>query len=808
MIPVCIIILWCFCLGTLLYVYAGFPVLLGLAAILLKKRHIIDEQYEPTVTLIISAYNEEAVIRDKIENSKALAYPADKLNILVVSDCSSDQTDSIVSAYDDPRICLLRMEERKGKTCGLNAALNQIQTDLVLFSDANALYDAQAVRTMVRHFSDPVVGYVVGHARYIDTDASSAGKSENLYWNFEIRLKKWESDVHSVVGGDGALYMIRRTLYQPLETTDINDFVNPLQIVAAGYRGIFDPESFCTEAPAADFEKEFGRKVRIVNRSFNGFLRVRELINPLRFGLFSWLLFSHKVLRWFSPFLLAVHFTISLLLPLSGCLSLVAFCSLITYALLIVGACIGLRAEQRGFHLLTPVKFSYYFMLMNVASAVGVLSRLQGRRIVTWSTVRNSGMGQSMGATAVSMVLTVAGLLVALRLLTIVPGTAFVFDAAILLLFFLQVYTLAGYPLVLKMIRAPLRRPHRIDDGYEPSVTLLITAYNEAGILADKLTNSLQLDYPRDKLRILVVSDGSTDGTDLIAAQFADQGVELLSLSPNRGKMTALNEGFKIVFSEIVVLSDANVMYDPASIRKLVRHFIDPSIGAVSGKVTLVNEHLSYAMAEARYYKIEQLIQRLEGATGSLIGSDGAMYALRHELYQYPPADTILDDFVISMGVVQQGYRLIHEPEAVAYERNVEEMGREFQRKARIIAGGIQAILRRQSFPLKGDLLTWFKLISHKVLRWMIGPIAFLMAILMVFRLQMPTPPTVPMVVLVGMAAVFFLLGCSACFVPALRRLKCIVLPYYLLVMSGASLVGCWRGLLGSQSVTWKQTQE
>jgi len=409
---------------------------------------------------------------------------------------------------------------------------------------------------------------------------------------------------------------------------------------------------------------------------------------------------------------------------------------------------------------------------------------------------------------ACAIVLAVAALLLMLSLLAFVPNAAPIFNAAIFVLFFLQAYTLVGYPLILKMIYAPLRRPHRIDDEYEPSVTLLIAAYNEAGILVDKLANSLQLDYPRDKLRILVVSDGSTDGTDLIASQFADQGVELLPLVPNRGKMTALNEGFKTISSEIVVLSDANVMYDPASIRKLVRHFIDPSIGAVSGKVTLVNEHLSYAVAEVQYYGVEHSIQQLEGDTGSMIGSDGAMYALRRKLYRSLPADTILDDFVISMGVVSQGYRLIHESEAVAYERNVEEIGREFQRKARIIAGGVQTLLRRQIFPPKNDLLTWFKLISHKILRWIIGPMVFLMTILMLFRLWMPPPLSWPVVVLVDMAAVFFLLGCSACFVPALRRLKCVVLPYYLLVMSGASLVGCWRGLLGSQSVTWKQRQE
>ena len=805
MISVLSLTLWVVCFCGLGYVYVGFPVLLGLVAIVLRKKHHIDDTHEPTVTLIISAYNEEAVIRDKIDNSKALDYPAEKLNILVVSDGSDDRTDSLVLGYNDPRVNLLKMAERRGKTFGLNAALEEIRTDMVLFSDANALYDAQAVRKMVRHFADPSVGYVVGHARYIDSSSSSVGESENLYWNFEIRLKQWESDVHSVVGGDGAIYMIRRSLYKPLEETDINDFVNPLQIVAAGYRGIFDPEAFCAEAPAADFEKEFGRKVRIVNRSYNGFLRVRELLNPYRFGRFSWLLFSHKVVRWFSPFLLLTHFTASLLLPLNGKVGLIGLFSLGGYSLLIMAAAIGLLNERHGGRLIGYAKLFYYFILMNVASAFGVLSRLQGRQIVTWSTVRSSGKGLSMGARAVSIVVTGAGAVLALRLLTLLPGSVVAFEWAVYLLFSLQVYTLIGYPFVLKALHRPLMRPHRMDSEYEPALTLLIPAYNEAQILVDKLTNSLQLDYPRDKLRIVVVSDGSTDGTNAIAAEFADRGIELLALSPNRGKISALNEVIKMITSEIIVLSDANAMYDPQAIRKLVRHFVDPAIGAVSGKVILSNCGLSYASAEKRYYGMEHSIQKIEGDTGSLIGADGAMYALRHELYPYPPADTILDDFVISMSVVRQGSRLIHEPEALGYERNFEEMGKEFQRKVRIIAGGIQALLRRQAFPPGKELFSWFKLIFHKMFRWLIGPIALLTVILAAFRLQTPPPLSCSMMVLMGALTVFFLLSCSACLFSFLKRVNFILLSYYLMVMLGASLVGCWRGLLGTQPVTWKQ---
>lgn len=798
---------WALCLVALVYVYAGFPVLLGLISPLYRKKHALDESFEPSVTLIISAYNEESVIIEKLKNSTALNYPHDKLDILVVSDCSDDETDNLVLCFNDPRIRLLRMEARKGKTCGLNAALEHLQSELVLFSDANALYDPQAVRKMVRHFADAQVGYVVGHARYTDA-ATAAAKSENLYWNFEVQLKKWESDVHSVVGGDGAIYMIRRDLYKPLEATDINDFVNPLQIVAAGYRGIFDPQAFCTEAPASDFEKEFGRKVRIVNRSFNGFLRVRQLLNPLQYGMFSWLLFSHKVLRWFSPFLLFVHFSVSLLLPLDGKFGLLGICSLGGYSLLIGLSFLGLFNELHGGKIFASTKFFYYVILMNVASAFGVLSRLQGQRIVTWSTVRAGTSRISIGTKAVAIILTMAGLLLLLRLVTLLPGIEVVLRFCTFFLCFLVVYCLIGYPILLLFLRRLLRQPHRIDETFLPTVTLLIPAYNEAHILKDKLTNALSLDYPREHLRILVVSDGSTDGTNSIAQQFAEQGVELLPLSPNSGKITALNMGMKTITSEITVFSDANVFYSPLALRKLVRHFADPHVGGVSGKVMLLNNELSYAVAENQYYNIEHLIQQIEGETGSQIGSDGAMYALRSSLYQYPLEDTVLDDFVISMGIIKQGYRLLHDPEAVGHEHNRAHMSNEFQRKARIVAGGIQTLLRGQAFPPKNDFFNWFKLISHKILRWLLGPISLFIFILVAFRIQIPIQFAGGLDLVVGILAVFFVLGLAVVLSPGIRRLTVPNLFYYFLVMLAASLVGCWRGLMNNQPVTWKQSQE
>ena len=804
------LVFWCFFSLLIIYLYLGFPLFLSLVAKLFKRNHRIDETYEPTVTLIIAAYNEEAVIQEKLENSLNLNYPADKLEILVVSDCSSDRTDEIVQNFPFNQVKLVRMSERTGKTSGLNRALEQVNSDMVVFSDANAIYDSMAIRKLVRHFVDSTVGYVVGHARYVTNSNSAAGKSEDLYWNYEVQIKQWESDFHSVVGGDGALYMIRRKLYQPLETTDINDFVNPLQIIAAGYRGLFDREAFCFENSAGNFEKEFGRKVRIVNRSFNGLLRVSELLNPFKFGRFTWLLVSHKLLRWFSPFVLLAHFIATLALPFVGSFAILPGLFLGFYLLLSLCALVGWFAERKGRKGSAPFYLAYYFILMNIASAYGVFRRLCGDQIVTWSTVRNDETSHRIGSTAVFIFVVLTFIASLLRLFP-APFTYsidFFLEWNVYSLFFLLLYACIGYPLVLLAVRPLLKKSHRIDDSYEPSVTLLIAAYNEESVIAEKIQNSLELDYPTDKLQILLVSDGSTDGTEQTAGEFVEQGIKLLALTPNRGKVTALNEAFKLIDSDIVIMSDANVLYQSSVVRKLVRHFADPIVGSVSGKVVLINDDISYSAVENQYYNIEHLVQLLEGETGSMVGADGAMYALRKELYPWPEVDTILDDFVISMNIVCQGKRLIHDPEAIGFERNDHEMDMEFKRKVRIVAGGIQCLLRANAFPTRQQILTRFKFISHKVLRWFSGWILILLIGSLVLNYWLASSQswllhsiTIGLVVL----SIFETIGRI---VPKLRKFVIFKYIHYLLLMFAASIVGTWKGLTGNQKVTWKQSEE
>lgn len=321
-------------------------------------------------------------------------------------------------------------------------------------------------------------------------------------------------------------------------------------------------------------------------------------------------------------------------------------------------------------------------------------------------------------------------------------------------------------------------------------------------MLREKLENCLELDYPEELLDIVVVSDGSTDSTEGIVKEFESRGIRLLVNEVNQGKATALNNGIENITSSIVVLSDANVMYQRDGIRNLVRHFADDNIGAVSGKVVLLNEGLSYSDGEDAYYAVEHNIQQLESNTGNLIGADGAMYALRRELYRPLLADTLLDDFVLSMGVIQQHKRLIFDPQALGFEKNTAEIASEFNRKVRIVAGGIQSLQRKTVWPPQGNALTALKLTCHKVMRWIIGPVIVLFFVL-TFLLGLLTGHWLlvflPIATALCVPAVHILNG----FFPHLRNNRLVKLSTYRLVMVNASLVGCYKALT-SRKISWR----
>ena len=367
------------------YVYIGYPLLLAVLGKFLQGKPVDKCDIFPTVSLIVSCYNEKDVIEEKIHNCMSLDYPKDKLQILFVSDGSDDGTDDVIKQFTSERFSLIRQEGRQGKTSGLNLAMPKCLGEIVVFSDANAIYEPNAIRMLVRNFHDTGVGYVVGAALYRDENENSAGLSESLYWQYEIFIKKLESKLHSVVGGDGAIYAIRKFLYETLDQEDINDFVNPLHIISKGYRGVFDTDAICYEQTAGDFDREGLRKQRIVNRSFTGLMKYKTVLNPLKFGLYSLELMSHKLLRWLIPFFVIFGGAGVFILAQMQILFF-QYCLLIGIVFvwfILLGILLRNKPDSPSYLL-----YPYYFYLVNINSLIGVIMSLCGKVQVTWNTPR------------------------------------------------------------------------------------------------------------------------------------------------------------------------------------------------------------------------------------------------------------------------------------------------------------------------------------------------------------------------------------------------------------------------------------
>jgi cellulose synthase/poly-beta-1,6-N-acetylglucosamine synthase-like glycosyltransferase len=367
-----------------LYTYVGYYALIFCFSFLKTEKVFIRSDFQPTVTLIISAYNEEKVIRRKIENSLQLSYPRERLEIIVVSDASTDDTDAIVRQYSRNNVKLVRMDQRGGKTVGLNTAVLKASGDIIIFSDANAMYRPTAVFKLVRHFADPEIGFVTGESVYTQDILATARDTEDIYWNYERKLKLMESRIGSMVGADGAIYAVRKNLYSTLKSDAINDFVNPLMIVMKGYRGVYDMEAVCYEDAAGEFLKEFSRKRRIVNRSWHGLMSVKEILNPLQYGFFALKVISHKMLRWIMPFILVAIFLLSAALSAgSAFFKFVLILQLLFYLVAAIGY--NYRNKKKiNFLIALP----FYFCLVNFAAASGIIDSFRGKIAVTWETTR------------------------------------------------------------------------------------------------------------------------------------------------------------------------------------------------------------------------------------------------------------------------------------------------------------------------------------------------------------------------------------------------------------------------------------
>jgi cellulose synthase/poly-beta-1,6-N-acetylglucosamine synthase-like glycosyltransferase len=372
------------------YPYVIYPLILAvLAKVRSHRKHQSTATTTPSVSIIISAFNEEGAIAAKLTNTLELDFPRENLEIIVASDASTDGTDRIVREFStrDERVRLLRQEERRGKSAALNRAVNEAGGDIVVFSDANAMYEPAAIRELVSGFADERVGYVVGAAHYVDAGGRDAAENEGLYWKLELFLKQLESKFGSVVGGDGAIYAVRRSLFEPLKDDDISDFVNPLQVIAAGYRGLFNPAARCFEEAGDTVGQEFRRKRRIVNRSWRAFRRYGQRLSSRQHTGFLFMLLSHKVIRWYALPLIAFAWSASLLLALHSPFYLWCW---ILISLTIVVALIGAFAQRKGLRSPRYVSIIHYFYVINTAGFLGIWDEWRGVRHVTWDHIRKA----------------------------------------------------------------------------------------------------------------------------------------------------------------------------------------------------------------------------------------------------------------------------------------------------------------------------------------------------------------------------------------------------------------------------------
>lgn len=319
------------------------------------------------------------MIEEKVKNTLSLDYPEELLEILVISDGSTDRTNEIVSGFKDSRLVLWAFHERSGKTACLNRVVSKAKGDIVLFTDANSIFPSGVIPKLVRNFSDQQVGLVTGWTKYIQ--AGKDKEATGFYSKIEKMTKYWESLVSSCVGADGAIFAIRKALYKPLEEQDINDFVVPLHVILQGKRVVLDPEVYCIEESPKGEGDEFRRQARITNRTLRAIRRNAEFLNPFPHGSFSFFLLSHKLLRFLVPFFMTAAFIANLLLLRVSSL----YIGLILVQILFLSLGLANIAGKIEGRLANICKF---FLITLYAQLIGWIRTLRGIPDAMWTPQR------------------------------------------------------------------------------------------------------------------------------------------------------------------------------------------------------------------------------------------------------------------------------------------------------------------------------------------------------------------------------------------------------------------------------------
>jgi len=383
------------------------------------------------------------------------------------------------------------------------------------------------------------------------------------------------------------------------------------------------------------------------------------------------------------------------------------------------------------------------------------------------------------------------------------------------ILVFIVFYAYAGYGILLYLIvrlkRVFIRKRLLPDSGFEPEVTLFVAAYNEKDYVKAKVENSLALDYPEDKLHLVWVTDGSDDGTPDLLKSWTR--LKVYHQPERAGKIGAMNRGMKLITTPFVIFTDANTMLNPEAVRNIIRHYANPKVGGVAGEKRIATREKDAAAGagEGIYWKYESALKKLDSELYSVVGAAGELFSVRSELFHDVEKDTLLDDFILTMRITQQGYIVRYEPDANATETSSANVEEELKRKIRISAGGLQSVVRLKAIlnVFRYGTLS-FQYISHRVLRWTLAPLALPFIFLLnlaialdygLFNLQFYT-------MLFWCQVLFYLAALTGWYLENKKvKIKLLFVPYYFFIMNLSVYLGFRRFIKGRQTVNWERAK-
>jgi len=369
----------------IVYAYFGYPLLMITLSKFRKSKPIEKGIITPFISIVIPAYNEEKNIGAKLTDFINSSYPREKMEIFVVSDASTDRTNEIVEGFADKGIKLFKLQEHSGKIAAYRKVLPILKGEIIVFSDATSLINYNSIQNLVNNFNDKNVGCAGGLLVYINPGkATIAGKGEKKYWSYEKRIRHLESALCSLPSVSGTLYAVRKNLY-PIDMKDYlaDDLIVPIKVKKSGYRTVFEKEATCKDYTTTNIREEMSKRIRITAQNISGLVEERDVFNPFRYGLFSFIIISHKLFRLLVPiFLILILQSTLILANYSAMFSLVLLLQILFYATGILGYFIN-----------KIIKFSlgnivFYFCLSNLAILLGILKFIKGTKFATWQTVR------------------------------------------------------------------------------------------------------------------------------------------------------------------------------------------------------------------------------------------------------------------------------------------------------------------------------------------------------------------------------------------------------------------------------------